>query len=74
MRFICSSYSADLSTKHSIDRRTLIMSDWFQSLWGDRVQLADDQNLKTEFQNTARGVQLATSTGAGVTGKCKPEL
>jgi predicted phage terminase large subunit-like protein len=69
MRFICSSYSADLSVKHSVDRRTLILSDWYQSLWSDRVKLAADQNLKGEYQNDARGVMVATSTGAGITGK-----
>ena len=68
-RFICSSYADSLSTKHSIDRRDIIGSPWYQQLWGDRVTLADDQNLKTEFQNTARGVMVATSTGAGITGK-----
>lgn len=68
-RFICSSYADSLSIKHSLDRRTLIMSPWYQALWGSRVQLADDQNLKTEFQNDARGVMIATSTGGSITGK-----
>lgn len=68
-RFICSSYADSLSIKHSLDRRTLISSPWYQALWGERVKFADDQNLKSEFQNEARGVMLATSTGGGVTGK-----
>jgi predicted phage terminase large subunit-like protein len=68
-RFICSSYADSLSTKHSIDRRDIISSPWYQQLWGDRVTLADDQNLKTEYQNSARGVMVATSTGGGIVGK-----
>jgi hypothetical protein len=36
---------------------------------GDRVQLTDDQNANGEFQNTARGVMIATSVGGSVTGK-----
>lgn len=68
-RFICSSYADSLSIKHSLDRRTLMSSPWYQTLWGDLVKFADDQNLKSEFQNDARGVMLATSTGGGVTGK-----
>lgn len=68
-RFICSSYADSLSIKHSLDRRTLLSSPWYQTLWGSRVKFADDQNLKSEFQNAARGVMLATSTGGGVTGK-----
>src|SRR5262249_54383430 len=34
-----------------------------------RVQLTDDQNAKGEFQNTARGVMIATSVGGSVTGE-----
>lgn len=68
-RFICSSFADSLSIKHNLDRRTIISSPWYQSLWGNRVKLADDQNLKSEFQNEARGVMIATSTGGGITGK-----
>lgn len=68
-RFICSSFADSLSIKHSLDRRTVISSPWYQALWGERVKLADDQNLKSEFQNDARGVMIATSTGGGITGK-----
>src|SRR5712692_5753329 len=53
-RFMFASYSAALSTKHSVDRRTLIQSQWYQRRWSGVVKLADDSNLKTEFSNTAR--------------------
>jgi predicted phage terminase large subunit-like protein len=68
-RFICSSYADSLSIKHSLDRRTLVSSPWYQSLWGDRVSLAADANLKSEFVNDARGHMIATSTGGSITGK-----
>ena len=68
-RWIFTSYSDGLSSKHSLDRRTLIQSPWYQSRWGSRIQLASDQNVKGEFQNTQRGVMLATSIGGSVTGK-----
>ena len=68
-RFLYASYSADLSRKHSLDRRTVIRSDWYQRLWGDRFQLSSDQNEKNEFTNSARGVMLATSCGGQATGK-----
>jgi predicted phage terminase large subunit-like protein len=68
-RWICASYSDALATKHSVDRRTLVQSTWYQGRWGDQVQLASDQNVKGEFQNTKRGVMIATSTGGSVTGK-----
>lgn len=68
-RFVFASYSAALSTKHSLDRRTVIQSDWYQKQWGERVRLSSDQNVKTEFQNDVRGLMLSTSIGGGVTGK-----
>lgn len=68
-RFMFVSYSSDLSTKHSVDRRAVIQSDWYRRNWGDRVRLTSDQNVKTEFQNTARGHMIATSVGATATGK-----
>ena len=36
---------------------------------GRSVQLASDQNVKGEFQNTQRGVMIATSIGGSITGK-----
>ncbi|MGC2107199.1 MAG: phage terminase large subunit [Candidatus Acidiferrum sp.] len=68
-RFICSSFADSLATKHNLDRRTIIESPWYQSLWGDRVEIAADQNQKTEFLNTARGHMIATSVGGSITGK-----
>lgn len=68
-RWIFASYADALATKHSVDRRTVLQSAWYQRRWGDRVQLASDQNVKGEFQNTKRGVMFATSTGGSVTGR-----
>ena len=68
-RWICVSYAEALATKHSMDRRTVLQSDWYQSRWGDRVQLAIDQNAKGEFLNTRRGAMIATSIAGSITGK-----
>jgi predicted phage terminase large subunit-like protein len=68
-RWIFTSYSEALSLKHSLDRRTLLQSDWYQARWGTTVQLAADQNVKGEFANTARGTMIATSIGGSITGK-----
>ena len=66
-RFMFFSYAMTLSTKHSVDRRTLIESSWYQRGWHDRFQLSTDQNVKTEFTNTQRGAMVAHSmTGGGV--------
>ena len=68
-RWVCASYADGLATKHSLDRRTILQSSWYQDRWGDRVQLSSDQNVKGEFQNTKRGVMIATSVGGSITGK-----
>jgi len=68
-RWIFSAYSASLSTKHSVDRRTIIQSDWYRKNWGDRFFLVSDQNVKTEYLNDKRGVMVSTSVGGTATGK-----
>jgi len=68
-RWIFASYSQSLSTKHSVDRRTIIQSDWYLRNWGSRFKLTTDQNVKTEFMNNRRGVMVATSVGGTLTGK-----
>lgn len=64
----CASYSIDLSTEHSVMRRTIIESDWFRALWGDRVWLADDQNQKTKYKNNFQAQMWASSVGATIQG------
>jgi predicted phage terminase large subunit-like protein len=69
LRWIFASYSQSLSTKHSVDRRQLIQSNWFQDSWSKNFSLAEDQNQKTEFLNSKRGHMVSTSVGGTVTGK-----
>jgi predicted phage terminase large subunit-like protein len=66
--WIFGSYAAGLSVRHSLDRRAVLSSDWYQARWGDRARFADDQNLKAEFENTARGTMVATSVGGSAMG------
>ncbi|MCX6543509.1 MAG: phage terminase large subunit [Acidobacteria bacterium] len=68
-RWVFASYAEALSSKHSVDRRTILQSPWYQDRWGDRVRLASDQNVKNEFLNTRRGHMIATSIGGSITGK-----
>jgi predicted phage terminase large subunit-like protein len=69
LRWLFASYSQSLSTKHSVDRRTIIQSAWYRQRWGDRYQLRGDANLKTEYMNDHRGHMIATSVGGTATGK-----
>jgi predicted phage terminase large subunit-like protein len=67
--FLCGSYSKDLATDHSIIRRNLITSPWYQSLFGERFRLSSDRNLTTQFSNDKGGQMLITSTGSGAEGR-----
>jgi len=68
-RWIFASYASTLSTKHSVDRRTLIDSPWYRQRWGHVFSLSSDQNVKAEFTNSRRGSMLATSIGGSAMGK-----
>ena len=68
-RFVFSSYSNSLSNMHSVHRRNVIESIWYQARWQGNYQIALGENMKTEFANTKRGRMIATSMGAAVTGK-----
>lgn len=67
-RKMFASYSQTLSSEHSMARRRLIESDWFQKHWGDRFTLNNDQNQKNYFKNYKTGHMFATSTGGTATG------
>lgn len=69
LRWIFCSYAGGLAVKHSLARRRVIESDWFQDNWGGLVAIQDDQNQKHEYENTARGHMIATSVGGTLTGK-----
>lgn len=69
LSFLCASYSNSLSTDHSVYRRNLITSPWYQSLWADRFALSSDRNLTTQFMNDRMGQMIATSTGSGAEGR-----
>src|SRR5262245_30192806 len=46
-RFMFVSYSEKLSTQHSVFRRSVIESDWYQQRWGRVFSFSRDQNLKS---------------------------
>lgn len=62
------SYAMSLSVGFSWKRRQLIESAWFKAYWGDKVMLAKDQNMKSEYANTEGGEMKASSTGGVMTG------
>lgn len=68
IKFINNSHNKELSTKHCLESRRIIDSEWYQMYWGDRYKLSSDQNVKGWFENDHGGMRKATSTGAGIYG------
>lgn len=72
-RTIFSSYSEKLSIRHSLNRRLVIESEWYEcgmhDHWGrGGFALRRDQNMKTQFDNESRGQMQTTSTGGTIQG------
>jgi predicted phage terminase large subunit-like protein len=67
-RWMFASYAETLSTQHSVYRRNVMESEWYQRLWGRTFSLAKDQNLKTHYENSARGQMFSTAMRAAATG------
>lgn len=68
-RFMFASYSSSLSLDHSVKRRSIIRSDWYQGNWGDSFSISDDYDTKGEFKNDKWGTMIATSVDGAATGK-----
>ena len=73
-RFMFVSYSEELSSDHSVFRRNVLSSQRYRSGCGRLVRFAKDQNLKTQYENTRRGVMFSTSINGSATGKGCDEL
>ena len=73
-RFMFVSYSDELSTDHSVFRRNVLNSKMYREGWGNKVKFSKDQNLKTQYENTRRGVMFSTSITGSATGKGCDEL
>jgi len=68
-RFLFGSYAETLATKHSLLRRNLIESDWFQRGWGKKFHLSGDLNKKTEFANDKTGQMKSAGIKGSITGE-----
>ena len=66
-RFICGTYSFDLSLKDSIACRDIIESDKYRECFPE-IELRKDENRKGRFTNTLMGFRQAASVGGTVTG------
>lgn len=60
-KFVGLAHEFKLGVRDNLKCRRLITSEWYQALWGDKVRITEDQNEKSNFENTAGGFrQVAT--------------
>ena len=67
IRALTVSYSASLSTDHSVKSRDIIKSDHFKNLFPD-VAIRKDFDNKSHYKNEKNGERLATSLKGTITG------
>ena len=67
IRSLTASYSASLSTDHSMKSRDIIRSDKFKSFFPE-INIKKDQDNKTHYKNNNGGERYATSVTGTVTG------
>lgn len=65
--WLFNSHSEELVMRDSLRRRNLMESDWYKARWN--VKLADDQNRKRRYENTAGGWMYSTTVGGQGTGE-----
>lgn len=65
---IVASYSNSLSTKHSLDTRFLMSSEWYRNKFHGTV-ISPYQNIKNKFLTTKLGFRFATSISGTLTGE-----
>ena len=68
-RWLYASYAESLSIRDSVRCRRLIQSPWYQSCFGERFKLTEDQNEKHRFENNHSGCRIASSVGGSNTGE-----
>ncbi|MCG7934268.1 MAG: phage terminase large subunit [Candidatus Thiodiazotropha taylori] len=67
-RIIGVSYSQDLATKHAMDTRTVMLSDWYQNCFPNS-RLHPEKNSRAEFMTSEQGYRFSTSVGGTLTGR-----
>lgn len=67
LQVMCISYGSVLSMELARTARRLVLSPWYQRLWGHRVKIYSDQSGIENFGTTAGGFRISSSmTGANL--------
>lgn len=67
--FLSCSYEIDLALNGNADRRKLMESQWFRSLFSDVFTLSQDRSQAGDFQNDKGGSMRAASTNSRAQGR-----
>ena len=67
LRYVCASYSEDLTLRDNLRFASIIKSEKYQRWWGNRVRITKDTESK--IANTSMGWKIATSVGGLGTGE-----
>jgi predicted phage terminase large subunit-like protein len=68
-RWVTGAHKSSLATRDARLARNVMQSPWYRRRWGHRYQFTTDQNVKSYFENDARGRRIAFGLDAGVTGE-----
>jgi predicted phage terminase large subunit-like protein len=69
LKIITASYADTLAHYHAGKSRDIILSDWYQDLFGDLYALRLDVNKKSEFANDKQGMRYAVGSGGSAIGR-----
>lgn len=67
-RYISFSHERNLAVRDNVRCRDLILSEWYQDLWGHTFTFKADQNAKIYFENSVTGWRQACAA-ASLTGR-----
>ncbi|MGB4092736.1 MAG: phage terminase large subunit [Ruminococcus flavefaciens] len=68
-KIISVSYADVLAHYHAGKTRDIILSDWYQDLFGDIYRLRLDLNKKSEYANNMEGMRYAVGSGGSAIGR-----
>jgi predicted phage terminase large subunit-like protein len=68
IKFITVSFSGTLSLEHARRSKDLILSVWFQRLYGSKVRLKADVQAASHYETLQTGMRKAVGTGGQITG------
>lgn len=69
LRGLFVSYGRALVTNQTVKARRIIMSPWYQKLWGHKFAFSTDQNVKSHFENNMGGSRMVGTPQSGITGE-----